>query len=77
MSAKSPTVDELMTKAFSPGREPRSAEYKQGVRDLLAMRIEGVRIAIPYTQGTAQRDAYYSGVDEGKAIWRAIQPCMT
>lgn len=36
-----------MDKAFSPGREPRSAEYKRGVHDMLVRRIEGVRLRFP------------------------------
>jgi hypothetical protein len=69
-----PTVDNLMAKAFSPGREPRSAEYKRGVHDMLVRRIEGVRLPIPYDQASAQRDAYYSGRDEADAILRALRP---
>ena len=74
MASQCPTVDDLMAKAFSPGREPRSAEYKRGVHDMLVRRIEGVGLPIPYDQASAQRDAYYSGWDEADAIWRALQP---
>ena len=63
-----PTVDELMEKAFSPGREPRSAEYKRGVHDRLVRRLERVPLPIPYDRASAQRDAYYSGWDEADAI---------
>src|SRR5882757_6069421 len=38
-------VDELMTKAFAPGRDPRSQEYKQAVLSILSLRIDGVRHA--------------------------------
>jgi len=34
-------VDELMTKAFAPGRDPRSQEYKQAVLSILSLRIDG------------------------------------
>ena len=68
-----PAVDELMAKAFAPGREPRSAEYKRGVHDMLVRRIEGVRLPIPYDQASAQRDAYYSGWDEADAIIRSLE----
>jgi hypothetical protein len=73
MAVSLPTVDELMHKAFSPGREPRSAEYKRGVHDMLVRRIEGVRLPVPYDQASAQRDAYYSGWDEADAIWHSLK----
>ncbi|CAN7641294.1 hypothetical protein [Paraburkholderia terricola] len=72
MAKSAPTVDELMERAFSRGREPRSAEYKRGVHDMLVRRIEGVRLPIPYDQASAQRDAYYSGWDEADAISRTL-----
>jgi predicted SprT family Zn-dependent metalloprotease len=66
-----PNVEALMAEAFKPGREPRSAEYKEGVRAVLAMRIERSQLALPYALGTAQCDAYLAGCEEGKEIWRA------
>jgi hypothetical protein len=77
MAESIPTVDELMETAFKPGREPRSAEYKRGVHDMLVRRIEGIRLPIPYDQASAQRDAYYSGWDEADAIWHALQDTQT
>jgi len=65
------TVDALMAEAFKPGRDPRSSEYKQGVRALLALRIDGTKLPRPYKMGSAQADAFYAGVDEGHRIWRA------
>ena len=73
MATPLPTVDELMERAFSPGREPRSTEYKRGVHDMLIRRLEGVRLPIPYDQASAQRDAYYSGWDEADAIIRSLE----
>lgn len=64
------TVDELMAEAFSVFRDPRSPEYKAGVRAALAYRIEGTRIKCPYQMGTAAADAFLSGTDEGHSIWR-------
>lgn len=65
------SVDHLYNKAFSSTRDPRSPEYKAGVRAALAYRIDGVRIPQPYQPGTAQDDAYHAGQLEGHAIWRA------
>jgi hypothetical protein len=48
-------LDELMAKAFTSGRTPRSPEYKQGVRDLLYMRFEGDQVVLPFEIGTARR----------------------
>lgn len=67
------TVDELMRRAFDVPRDPRSAEYKQGVRDTLIFRIEGDQMVLPYDIGTAQCDAYFAGREEGNLIWRALQ----
>jgi hypothetical protein len=67
-----PTVDELMSEAFRPSRHPRSAEYIAGVRAILAHRIEGVAIAMPYELGTCQADAWLAGAEEGKTIWREL-----
>jgi len=68
-----PTVDYLMAEAFAPGRDPRSQEYKAGVRAVLAWRINGVPLPTPYALGTVQADAYFSGQDEGHRIWRALR----
>ncbi|MCI0146659.1 hypothetical protein KNO81_12250 [Paraburkholderia sediminicola] len=68
-----PTVDELMRRAFDVPRDPRSAEYKQGVRDTLIFRIEGDQMVLAYEIGTAQCDAYCAGREEGHRIWRAHQ----
>ena len=65
------SVDQLFTAAFSKSRSPRSAEYKAGVRAALAFRIDGVRMPQPYALGTAQDDAYFAGMAEGHALWRA------
>lgn len=68
------TVDGLMAAAFDQPREPRSAAYKAGVRDLLTRRINGLtapwsRDFVPYPMGTAEADAFLAGHDEGKQIW--------
>jgi hypothetical protein len=73
MTANTPTVDELMAEAFAPGRDPRSPEYKAGVRSILDWRINGAQPALPYALGTAQADAYFAGQEEGGAIWRSLR----
>jgi hypothetical protein len=65
------TVDQLMQAAFFNGRTPRSAEYKAGTRAALQNRIERKDIIPPYQAGTTEADAYFSGIEEGKTIWRA------
>jgi hypothetical protein len=69
-----PTVDELMAEAFAPGCDPRSNEYKRGVRAMLERKINGKTIPLPYDPGTAQADAYMAGWDEGRRIWHELQP---
>lgn len=71
------TVDGLMAGAFDRPREPRSAAYKAGVRDLLTRRINCLTPPwsldfVPYPMGTAEADAFLAGNDEGKQIWRRM-----
>lgn len=65
------TIDQLMQSAFYNGRTPRSGEYKAGTRAVLENRIEQKDIVPPYQAGTTEADAYFAGIEEGKAIWRA------
>jgi len=65
------STDSIFNAAFAVPRDPRSAEYKAGVRAALVFRIEGRRIAKLYAAGTAQDDAYHAGIAEGNALWRA------
>lgn len=52
--------------AFSFPRTPRSDAYKAGVRYVLETKLDGrPKSAVPYKDGTAEADAYYSGCDEG------------
>lgn len=64
-----PIVDLLMKAAFEKPRDPRSAAYKLGTRSLLNSRVGGGAFSIPFDAGTVEFDAFFSGVDEGKAIW--------
>lgn len=69
-TARDVTVEALMVEAFSAGREPRSPEYRAGVRSILVHHIEGKELTVPYPPGSAQADAFFAGRYEGKAIWR-------
>lgn len=66
-------VETLFSAAFDTPRDPRSAPYKAGVRAALTFRIDGTGFPLPYQPGTAEDDAYYAGIAEGHAIWRASQ----
>lgn len=65
-------VDRLMEAAFNRQREPRSAAYKNGVRAVLAFRAGSTfDISAPYSAGSAERDAFIAGMDEGREVWRS------
>lgn len=63
-------IETLFHEAFSTPRDPRSDEYKAGVRATLRFRFQGQAVKCPYALGTAQADAFFSGIDEGNLIWR-------
>jgi len=59
----------VFDKAFKKVRSPRSDAYKQGVMACLRVRIDGEQhMACPYAAGTAESDAYFAGVDEGRQL---------
>ena len=64
------TAQQLFDREFSRPRTKRSEEFKFGVLSLLRRRMEGTKIACPYTEGTAAFDAFFSGIEEG---WRIFQ----
>lgn len=66
-------ADQLHAAAFARPRDPRSAEYKAGVRAALAFRIDATPIIRPYPAASAQDDAFDGGLAEGHAIWRRTQ----
>lgn len=66
------TVDELMHEAFDRKRDPRSDAYKTGVRAYLTYRLEHTDLPLPYSKGTAECDAYWSGLEEGKLIYKNL-----
>lgn len=65
-------VDRLMTVAFAAPRESRSAAYKEGAQAAMLFMAGGALI-VPdlYTPGSAERDAFIAGMDEGREIWRS------
>lgn len=65
------SVDQLFQATFNRPRDPRSTEYKAGVRAALQFRIEGRRIPKLYDPASAQDDAHHAGMAEGHALWRA------
>ena len=67
------TVDDIMQETFSSPRAPRSPEYQAGVRAALQYRLNGLKVSRPYPVGTAAADAFFSGLDEGHAIWRRLR----
>jgi hypothetical protein len=67
-------ADLLFAAAFGPhsSRNPRSDEYKAGCYAVLSWRTGAVATMprCPHRLGSAQADAWFSGVDEGNARWR-------
>jgi hypothetical protein len=64
---------EIFDAAFSKPRDPRSAEYRHGVIDILKFRLRETNEATgkrQYRLGTAQADAYFAGCDEGHRLAR-------
>lgn len=69
---KKSKAEELFGAAFSVPRDPRSQAYKDGVLAALRYRYEGLSVKAqnPYSIGTAECDAFFSGIDEGNRIFR-------
>ncbi|MCY1165280.1 hypothetical protein D9M73_51830 [compost metagenome] len=65
------TAQQIYDQAFAPGRSLRSEAYKRGVMDCLRVSVDGLlREECPYTIGTAEADAWFSGQAEGNALAR-------
>ena len=63
------TAQQVFDTAFRAVRSPRSVAYKHGVMDCLRVRLDGVlHAACPYKEGTAEWDAYFAGVNEGRDL---------
>ena len=58
-------VQAVFRQAFDVPRDPTSLEYRRGVLDALACRLEGARMAPPWPVGSVQFDAWYAGTTEG------------
>ena len=68
-NAKDISAQAVFDKAFTQGREPRSDAYKLGVLNCLRTRVDGEPAKkCPFPLGTAEADAYQSGVNEGRAL---------
>lgn len=52
--------------------DKRSAAYRRGLVDVLALRLNGTRIQCPYQPGTSEFDAYFAGNDRGHFQWRLM-----
>lgn len=67
-------VNSLMEWIFSPGRDPRSAAYIAGVRGMLLFKLCDKPLKNPHTPGTAEADAWWAGIEEGRtAIQMRLQ----
>ena len=68
-------AERLFNEAFDESRcrDPRSDEYKAGVRAALRFRLAGEKIPSPYKPGTPQDDAYHSGIGEGYMILETLK----
>lgn len=64
-------VNYLHSEAFFPERDPRSAEYKAGAMWALKTRFELPAERTTAKVGTAALDAWYSGADEGRDLYRS------
>lgn len=62
-------VDALVDTAFNRQRDPRSDVYKLGARSLLVSRATQSELTCYFRPGSVEFDAFFAGVDEGKAIW--------
>jgi len=56
--------------AFPPGTPPRSHEYLKGMHAFFVFSLAGQKITCPYFEGSVGFDAFFAGVDAGRAIAR-------
>lgn len=71
-------VERIMAARFNPGATPRSLPYHEGLRAMLAHRLDGMPFAAsPYPVGTPEADAYFAGQDEGRVLARIEQDGAT
>jgi hypothetical protein len=66
---KKPMAQRVFDKAFAPGRTDRSQAYKAGVLQCLRVRLDCEPYKdCPYPIGTADADAYFAGLEAGRAL---------
>jgi hypothetical protein len=63
-------AEKLFCTAFSTPRTPRSEAYKTGVRAAFFRHAYCTPSQCPYDVGTAEADAWFSGLEEGHRLWR-------
>lgn len=63
------TPEQIVAQALSAGGQ-RSAEYRQGMLDVLCFLLQGRPIGCPYAEGSAQFDAYFAGNAHGHVLAR-------
>jgi hypothetical protein len=61
-------LEKLFQQAFHQYRDPRSDAYKDGAKAGISFRLGLAPIHCPYEPGSAEYDAWFAGLDEGKAI---------
>jgi hypothetical protein len=67
--AADPIAQRVFDRAFNVPRYARSDEYKRGVLNCLKVRLDGAKnVTCPWLEGSAQADAYYAGVVEGRIL---------
>lgn len=61
-------AEQLYREAFDQPRTARSDAYKVGVKAGIRSKLGVEKAILPYTVGTAEADAWFSGNDEGRRI---------
>jgi hypothetical protein len=75
LTPRPPTeAERVFDAAFDAPRDSRSVEYKKGALAALRYRLEGAPSPVcPYSVGTCQADAWWAGMNEGHALFRAAK----
>jgi hypothetical protein len=61
-------LNRMMAWTFHESRVPRSAEYREGVRDIMLFKLVEKSLRNPFVLGTASADAWWAGVEVGKQV---------
>jgi hypothetical protein len=70
-------AEAMLSDIFGRPRDLRSEAYKAGVLAVLKKHFDSVPIAVIYRPGTAERDAFFSGCDEGRSLINALKLCTS